>query len=154
MAPKSKTSKSTHSRDSASRDGGSSTIVKPQWPPLKPLVPTCDLSLEVLLEDQVILIRKLFTSSLCQKYVSFLSGLPLTTTPGKPKKGEALRVNDRFQVEDAAFAEQIWQSGLKELVTSTESHNWGGKPIGLNSNIRIYRYVLSVITAAFSERQP
>ena len=39
------------------------------------------------------------------------------TTPGKPKKGEALRVNDRFNIEDAVFAERLWkETGLKELL--------------------------------------
>lgn len=39
------------------------------------------------------------------------------TTPGKPKKGEALRVNDRFSVEDWDFAERLWRDGgLEELL--------------------------------------
>ncbi|KAL9583851.1 MAG: hypothetical protein Q9212_002469 [Teloschistes hypoglaucus] len=90
----------------------------PNWPPLKPLVPSSDLALETLLEDQIILIRNFFTSSLCKNYVSFLSTLPLVTTPGKPKKGDALRVNDRFQVDDPGFADQLWDiAGLRNIVT-------------------------------------
>lgn len=43
--------------------------------------------------------------------------LPLTTTPGKPKKGDALRFNDRFQVNDERFANRLWEeTGLRELV--------------------------------------
>lgn len=61
--------------------------------------------------------RKFWTAALCRDYVAFLKGLPLTTTPGKPKKGEALRVNDRFQVQDEAFANRLWiETGLRELV--------------------------------------
>ena len=112
---------------------------KPHWPALKPLVPTSDLYLDTILEDQIVLIRKLFTSSLCQRYVSFLSSLPLITTPGVPKKGDALRVNDRFQIDDHDFAEQLWSStGLKELVTS-DGRDWGGEVFGLNPRIRVYR---------------
>ncbi len=43
----------------------------------------------------------------------------MTTTPGKPKKGDALRFNDRFQVIDDQFANRLWEeTGLRELVCS------------------------------------
>lgn len=126
----------------------------PNWPALQPLVPTTDLALNIILEDQIILIRNLFTSSLCKKYVSFLSSLPLVTTPAKPKEGEAIRVNDRIQFDDPAFAEQLWSStGLRSLSSGstgdTDSDGlahegakklWGGEFCGLNPRIRIYRY--------------
>ncbi|RHZ66570.1 hypothetical protein CDV55_107366 [Aspergillus turcosus] len=130
---------------------------KPNWPPLRPLIPPSDLFLESLLHDQIYLIRNFLPSSLCKTYASFLASLPLTTTPGKPKKGEAVRVNDRFQVQDADFAERLWsETALRELVSGAvdedegEGENgggprsnreiWGGEPLGLNANIRIYRY--------------
>ncbi|KAL5357767.1 hypothetical protein BJX96DRAFT_172833 [Aspergillus floccosus] len=124
---------------------------RPNWPPFRPLIPSSDLSLVSLLEDQIYLIPNFFPSTLCKTYVSFLSSLPLTTTPGKPKKGDAVRVNDRFQVQDDAFAEMLWsETAMKELVTTrvfeevetqrSEKDVWGGKPLGLNANIRIYRY--------------
>ncbi|KAJ5792930.1 Prolyl 4-hydroxylase alpha subunit [Penicillium pulvis] len=137
----------------------------PNWPPLRPLLPAADLSLVPLVPDQIYLIQNFLSSSLCKTYASFLASLPLTTTPGKPKKDEAVRVNDRFQVQDARFAEMLWSgTALKELVTTRfadeETYNedgeyeplsaeelakkakevWGGEPLGLNSNIRIYRY--------------
>ncbi|KAL8936584.1 MAG: hypothetical protein Q9211_004110 [Gyalolechia sp. 1 TL-2023] len=119
-----------------------------KWPPLKPLVPTSDLRLETLLEDQIIVIRNFFTSSLCKNYVSFLGSLPLVTTPQQPKKGDAVRFNDRFQVDDAAFAEQVWRmAGLHDLLTTVDTEHqqdptklWGGQVCGLNPRIRIYRY--------------
>ena len=115
----------------------------PNWPPLQPLVPSSDLSLETLVDDQILLIRNFWTSKLCKDFVSFLSSLPLLTTPGKPKKGEAVRVNDRFQIEDPLFAERLWSgTALKELVMGCEEGQslWGGDVVGLNPNIRIYRY--------------
>ena len=126
----------------------------PDWPALQPLVPTTDLELETLLEDQIILIRSFFTSTLCKKYVSFLSSLPLITTPAKLKEGEALRVNDRIQFDDPVFAEQLWSStSLRSLVSGStgnvDHHDlthegamrlWGGEVCGLNPRIRIYRY--------------
>ncbi|PWY87866.1 hypothetical protein BO94DRAFT_534861, partial [Aspergillus sclerotioniger CBS 115572] len=115
---------------------------------------------------QIYLIRNFFPSTLCKTYTSFLSSLPLTTTPGKPKKGDAVRVNDRFQLQDDRFAETLWtQTALKDLVMNVGQEEeeeyldegagtgagnkdegvdvketWGGEPLGLNGNIRIYRY--------------
>lgn len=138
---------------------------KPNWPPLRPLVPPSDLYLDPLLRDQIYLIPNFFPASLCKTYVSFLASLPMLTTPGKPKKDEAVRVNDRFQVQDETFAEMVWRdTALRELVTERAGEEdesdasddedggngkagrrapeeiWGGKPLGLNANIRIYRY--------------
>jgi hypothetical protein len=119
------------------------------WPPMQPLLPTEDLSLTELVPSQIITIPRFWTSTLCKTYISFLSTLPFTTTPGKPKKGDAVRVNDRFQIDDAAFAETLWsQTCLKELVTGEAAGEtqgerrglWGGDVVGLNPNIRVYRY--------------
>ncbi|KAF2871608.1 hypothetical protein BDV95DRAFT_494033 [Massariosphaeria phaeospora] len=125
----------------------------PKWPPISPLIPNSDLSMNELLPGQILTIPSLWTATLCKSYVSFLSRLPLTTTPGKPKKGDAVRVNDRFQINDPAFAERLWhETALKSLVSgelegsgpaSDESRRhdlWGGEVIGLNPNIRVYRY--------------
>lgn len=116
----------------------------PNWPALDPLVPTDDLSMDTVLDNQILVIRNLFTSTLCKNYVAFLSSLPLTTTPGKPKRGEATRVNDRFQIQDASFANMLWErSALQSLVRRSENENeqsFGGQVLGLNPNIRVYRY--------------
>ena len=138
MAPKTK-AKSSKATANASEP------VKPQtpnWPPLVPLVPLDQLYIETLIPDQILIIRNLFTSRLCKDYVSFLSQLHLTTTPGKPKRGEATRVNDRFQIDDPQFAKQLWeQTPLRHLVRQYEDQSaWKGELLGLNPNIRIYRY--------------
>ncbi|KAF2133695.1 hypothetical protein P153DRAFT_427638 [Dothidotthia symphoricarpi CBS 119687] len=125
----------------------------PNWPAFTPLVPESDLSLTEVVPRQIVTIPSLWTATLCKTYVSFLSSLPLTTTPGKPKKGDAVRVNDRFQIDDPAFAERLWsETALKNLVLSDAAEGgldltaaqrrelWGGEVIGLNPNIRIYRY--------------
>ncbi|KAF2273122.1 uncharacterized protein EI97DRAFT_436366 [Westerdykella ornata] len=132
---------------------------RPNWPPFKRLVSPSDLSLQVRLPGQIITIPSFWPAKLCKDYVSFLSTLPLTTTPGKPKKGDAVRVNDRFEVEDAAFAERLWsETALRDLVLGHSvaedaadgdgpSLNdeervalWGDEVVGLNPRIRIYRY--------------
>jgi hypothetical protein len=126
----------------------------PNWPPLQPLVPTKDLCMETVLHDQIIVIRNLFTSSLCKNYVSFLSSLPLNTTPAKAKEGNAVRINDRFEVHDIGFAERLWSiTGLAQVVTGLAGLDggaskkldelkilWGGEVCGLNPRIRVYRY--------------
>ncbi|PGH21545.1 hypothetical protein AJ80_03105 [Polytolypa hystricis UAMH7299] len=169
MAPKGKKTKdssnansTTTTRDKQQQQQEQQQV--PNWPPLRPLVPSTDLLLEPILQDQIYIIRNLLTSTLCKAYVSFLSTLPLTTTPGKPKRGEAVRVNDRFQVHDPGFAEKLWSStALRDLVlkgptsfdedgedaqeedrqvdSATAKELWGGEVLGLNPNIRIYRYV-------------
>lgn len=133
----------------------------PNWPPLKPLLPSSTLSLTPLLPNhQILTISHFWTSTLCKAYISFLSSsssnLTFTTTPSKPKKGEAVRVNDRLQVDDAGFAERLWSgTGLKGLVMGDSGFEgegegeeekekdgglWGGEVLGLSSNIRVYRY--------------
>lgn len=89
----------------------------PSWPSFKPSLPITDLTFDTLVDDKVVVLRKFFPKSLCRDYVSFLSTLPLITTPGKPKRGMAVRVNDRFQIDDQKFADRLWyETGLKEAV--------------------------------------
>ena len=95
----------------------SSQLKKPDWPSLEPPRDPEDLYLEETLPGQIFIIKGLWTLNLCKKYISFLSSLPLTTTPGKPKKGEAVRVNDRFQIDDPDFAKVLWeQTALQGLI--------------------------------------
>ena len=138
MAPKgkAKTSKAVNPTNDTTKTQA------PNWPPFAPLVPADSLYIETFVPDQILIIRNLFTSKLCKDYVSFLSSLPLTTTPGKPKRGEATRVNDRFQIEDPLFTKRLWeQTPLQHLVQTYEDQStWKGEVLGLNPNIRIYRY--------------
>jgi hypothetical protein len=119
------------------------------WPAFHPLLSPDDITLSELVPSQILTVSNFWTSTLCKSYIAFLSTLPLTTTPGKPKRGDAVRVNDRFQIDDPAFAQRLWsQTCLKELVMGqaageTESERrglWGGDVVGLNPNIRVYRY--------------
>lgn len=119
---------------------------QPSWPSFEPLLPTSDLELTEIVPGQIVTIPSLWTPSLCKKYVKFLEKLPLTTTSAVPKKGDAVRVNDRFQIDDPAFAERLWSAtGLEELVLGhlqkgPHGDIWGGRVLGLNPNIRVYRY--------------
>ncbi|KAJ4471355.1 hypothetical protein C8J55DRAFT_521452 [Lentinula edodes] len=126
----------------------------PIWPPFKSLIPSNLLSIQEILTNQIVTIPHFWPASLCKTYVSFLSNLPLVTTPGKPKKGDAVRVNDRFQIQDALFATRLWEeTGLKDIIMGyvqsedglqldgeARKQLWGGELVGLNPNIRVYRY--------------
>jgi len=122
------------------------TVQRPSWPPLQLERPNDMLSLYHLMPSQIVTISNFWSAALCKRYVTFLSSLPLVTTPGVPKKGDAVRVNDRFQVDDPAFAKLLWNgTGLKDLVLGEDVAQggdsfWGGEVLGLNPNIRIYRY--------------
>ncbi|KLU83277.1 hypothetical protein MAPG_02341 [Magnaporthiopsis poae ATCC 64411] len=125
----------------------------PSWPPFKPSLPVVDpLAFESVVPAKVVVARSFFPRSLCRTYVDFLASLPLTTTPARPKRGEAVRQNDRFQVHDPVFASRLWRdTGLRDallLAGAEEGHDdtvldprlWGGEVVGLNPNIRVYRY--------------
>ncbi|KAL7938226.1 hypothetical protein V8C35DRAFT_291297 [Trichoderma chlorosporum] len=116
----------------------------PSWPAFKPPLPVVELYPELHpATPNIVLLSSLFPRSLCRDYVAFLKTLPLQTTPSRPKKGEAVRVNDRFQIDDPAFARRLWETtGLKDVILENETvkNLWGGQPVGLNPNIRIYRY--------------
>lgn len=154
MAPKAKPTKAREGSANVSKvENGTVRPGKPNWPSFgRALLPAEDLTVHTLLDHQIFTIPQLWTASLCKTYVTFLATLPLTTTPGRPKRGEAVRVNDRFQVDDADFAELLWSTtSLKSIVEhisidgqalseAERQKLWGGDVLGLNSNIRIYRY--------------
>jgi hypothetical protein len=118
MAPKpSKKGALAKPSKAATKPSSPATHSTPNWPLFRPLLPPSDLSLQTLVPSQIVLIHNFWTSTLCKDYVNFLKGLPLATTPGVPKRGDAVRVNDRFQIQDAVFANRLWEeTGLRELV--------------------------------------
>lgn len=145
-ATKKKTTKNT-AFDVKSTASANTQVNRPAWPPFEPAIPKEDLLLRQLIPGQIVTISPLWSSTLCKKYVNFLSGLPLVTTNGTPKRGDAVRVNDRYQIDDPDFAKALWETtGVKDLVLNAESEDngsqelWGGQVLGLNPNIRIYRY--------------
>ena len=125
MPPKKKNSSdATKIAQTTSTSAQTAKQQPPNWPPFSHLIPTSDLSLNELVPGQIVTIPNFWPVKLCKDYVSFLSSLTFTTTPGKPKKGEAVRVNDRFQIDDPAFAERLWSStALKDLVTGQLEEN-------------------------------
>jgi len=117
MKPKNITNPKAKSRKNAATKPKEPESPPPNWPAFKPLLPVSDLTLETVIDSQIVVARNFWTGTLCKDYVSFLKTLPLVTTPGKPKKGDAVRVNDRLQITDPIFANRLWlETGLRELV--------------------------------------
>jgi hypothetical protein len=102
------------------------SAAKPDWPAFRPSLPVVELTPESLVQDKIVVLRSFFPRSLCRDYVSFLRELPLITTPGKPKRGEAVRVNDRYQIDDPLFAHRLWtETGLNDAILSKDvAHLW------------------------------
>jgi predicted 2-oxoglutarate/Fe(II)-dependent dioxygenase YbiX len=124
------------------------TVLKPlmkqgksKWPKL---FPKSDLQVDELLQGQIYTIADFFTLKECDNMIAYIeSNIPLQTTPAIPKRGEALRSNDRISISDPDFAEVLWSIGIESVSKSTQSiykASLPHKPAGLNSNIRIYRY--------------
>ncbi|EEY15961.1 conserved hypothetical protein [Verticillium alfalfae VaMs.102] len=112
----------------------SSKAPPPAWPPFKPALPVTDLLPEPLEQcpDKVVLLPNFWPKSLCNTFVAFLRGLALETTPGgRPKRNMAARVNDRFQVDDPAFARRLWLgTGLRDALQREDVRAlWSVEPV-------------------------
>jgi hypothetical protein len=113
--------KATKQQPTTKPSSQSSPPPPPNWPAFKPRLPVVDITPELHPDSPttIAVIRTFFPRGLCQDYVGFLRTLSFQTTPTRPKKGEALRFNDRFQVDDAVFAGRLWvETGLREACSS------------------------------------
>ncbi|KAK5998749.1 hypothetical protein PT974_01131 [Cladobotryum mycophilum] len=141
--PKPKPSKPSKTSSSTSQPPQPSQIATPPPGPTSNPLPVTDLTPSLHPStSKIALIPSFFPRSLCRDYVTFLKSLPLQTTPTRPKRGEAVRVNDRYQIDDPVFAKRLWEmTGLKNALSGDEVRDlWGGEPVGLSPNIRVYRY--------------
>lgn len=104
------------------------TAAPPSWPKFKPALPVVDLAPTTHPRtDHVVTLDGFFPRGLCRDYVAFLASLALQTTPGTPRRGDAVRVNDRFQAQDGAFARALWEkTGLREALLTDDGvkHLW------------------------------
>ncbi|ODV96353.1 hypothetical protein PACTADRAFT_41543 [Pachysolen tannophilus NRRL Y-2460] len=108
----------------------------------KPIVRT-------IVPDQIITIERFFTEQLCADLIkSFESSLELSLTPKIESKDYASRVNDRALVNDHETALNLWKY-LKKVLSFKDEYDLGeedssvdmfDKAIGLNSQLRVYRY--------------
>lgn len=125
-----------------------------QWPPFPSILPHSKPLVFHTIYPEIILIPSLFPLSLLSQWQTFLNSpetpIKLQSSP-IAKRGEATRTNYRFSIKDSQFAKDLWElSGLKELCVRSEeveveegglkSNRKGKKALGLNDNIRIYKY--------------
>lgn len=116
-----------------------------QWPPLEPSDASGENPhFDILLDTQIISIKHLFSMKTCLSFLHYFKSLSLTPSP-PPKKGEAARTNDRYSIYDPTFAARLYsetclQKAIYDLsVTAARGSNLN--PVGLNPNIRVYRYL-------------
>lgn len=119
--PKPKPKRPSHPSSTSAAATKAPSSAPPAWPQFRPPLPVTDLNPQLHpATPRVVLVPSFFPRSLCRDYVAHLRTLPLLTTPSRPKRGDAVRVNDRLQVDDAAFAERLWaQTGLREALSET-----------------------------------
>lgn len=107
------------------------------------------LELRSVLDSQIITIDAFFPRKTCSTWLEWLANsghVKLSASPAA-KRGEARRTNHRFSIQDAVFAERLWQdTGLQRLLHDAKnmedfasSERAGSVPVGLNPNIRVGR---------------
>lgn len=98
------------------------------------------LELERLSQD-LIIVDGFFSRQTLKTWRTFLPTITMSP-PAPAQKGYAARFNDRFGVQAPDFARHLYEkSGLKELCEAgIESGVKGKRPVGLNPNVRLYKY--------------
>ncbi|GAB4826027.1 hypothetical protein Ancab_008896 [Ancistrocladus abbreviatus] len=106
------------------------------WPVIKP---KRNLQITRFKDNDLFTVQNFFTSSESKAFVKAAESLGFVHQGSLgPAKGEAFRDNDRISVSNPILAETVWESGLKQLFTEIKIR--GKVAVGLNPNIRFYRY--------------
>ncbi|XP_052177579.1 uncharacterized protein LOC127791635 [Diospyros lotus] len=119
-----------------SRRQGDGKKAKTEWPRIKP---KSNLTASRLKDTDLFTVHNFLTSGESKAFITAaeLVGFVHQGSLG-PTKGEAYRDNDRVSVNDPVLADIIWKSGLDKLFSEIKIR--GKIAIGLNPNIRFYRY--------------
>lgn len=100
---------------------------------------------DCLIDDQIYIVHNMLTRTNCRNFMSFLLNTiaPIMTKPVPPRRGEAMRTNERFSSYDPNFAQSLFvDTNIDMMVRELGLEKEGSRTIaGLNPNIRIYRYV-------------
>ena len=142
MAPRSRVKNENKTSDRAEIEK------QPEWPSFDTFTHSLICSVNVVHPNHIITIPNFWSSKLCSRYISFLSTLQLSTTPAKAKRGDAVRVNDRFQVQDSLFAERLWsETVLRDIVLENSDTN----DLTLTDNERRKLWKGDVVSLCFLE---
>lgn len=93
---------------------------------------------QIILENQIIVFNNFLTPRNTKVFLEFFktSITPLLKAPSPPNKGEATRTNERFSIMSPEFAHALFHdTNLNTLLEGIDD-----TIIGLNPNIRIYKY--------------
>lgn len=144
--PKAKAAKAAAPAAAVTRAAPAADAAPPAWPAVP--VPR-SLSAETLLEQQIVLLPSLLSPAACAAIVAlFTAPAPhaaqMLPSPAA-RRGEALRTNARYQVNDAAFAATLFAA----LAPTVADWREAGLPaVALHPKIRVYRYAPSDIFGA------
>lgn len=109
---------------------------KTEWPSIKP---KSNLQITRLKDNDLFTIQNFFTPVESKAVIKVAEAIGFLHQGSLgPTKGEAYRDNDRIAVQDPVLADAIWNSGLKNLFSDIKFR--GKLAVGLNPNIRCYRY--------------
>lgn len=103
-----------------------------RWPDLP--FPGRELVLKELIADQVLLLPEFFTPKDCARWTAYLESsgsVAMEPSPAVPKRGEAVRSNERFSVQDEAFAARLHRL-LAPYIDRLASRPAGSKPKALS----------------------
>lgn len=98
---------------------------------------------EIVVPNQICLVHNLITPQNSKTLLHHFQQLgPLLSRPTAPRKGEATRTSERFATVDPIFAQTLFlATGLAGILGELGLESDGTRQLmGLNSNIRIYRY--------------
>ncbi|CAE6220384.1 unnamed protein product [Arabidopsis arenosa] len=110
------------------------SIIK--WPKIKL---KSKLNVSYLKNHDLFTVENCLTSDESKAFVKIAESLGFTHQGSRgPAYGEAYRDNHRISVNDPVLADSIWQSGLSNLFTDIKIRR--KVAVGLNPNIRFYRY--------------
>ncbi|KAJ6840084.1 uncharacterized protein M6B38_312600 [Iris pallida] len=118
------------------KSGKEATKIDGGWPLIKPKK---NLQINRLRGTHLFTIPYFLTSTEARAFIEVAESLGFTHQGSLgPAYGEAYRDNDRISVTDPALAESMWEAGLKKIFDDIKLP--GKVPVGLNPNIRFYRY--------------
>ncbi|CAA7391822.1 unnamed protein product [Spirodela intermedia] len=115
---------------------GEASVGGGRWPLVRPKL---DLQITRLKGDDLFTVPNYLTPHEVKGFIEAAesSGFSHQGSLG-PARGEAYRDNDRISLNDPELAKCIWESGLDKVFSSIKLQ--GRSAVGLNPNIRFYRY--------------
>ncbi|KAK9060916.1 hypothetical protein SSX86_018096 [Deinandra increscens subsp. villosa] len=121
------------------KDGGigkKSKSIGSDWPTIKP---KSDLRITRLKDYDLFTVKNCLTAAESNAFIKAAESIGLVHQGSLgPTKGEAYRDNDRIAINDPVLADTLWESGLNKLFSDIAIR--GKVAVGLNPNIRLYRY--------------